>query len=68
MALEFALISERVGDEDAIVHALQSGYEPFAVGPDEAGEDCVWFKRAAFVERDEKATDRVPLYPEEPLS
>lgn len=58
MAIEWMLRTERVGWEDEIVDALQSGWEPFFVGEDEDGEQAIYFKKQIVVERDPKATDR----------
>jgi len=52
------LRTERVGDEDAIVDALQGGWEPFTVAEDEDTELAVYFKKQVVVERGDKATDR----------
>jgi len=57
MAIEWMLRTERVGDEDAIVHALQDGWEPFAVAEDEDTELAIYFKKLINIERDQKATD-----------
>jgi hypothetical protein len=58
MAIEWMLRTERVGWEDEIVDALQSGWEPFGVWEDEDGEMAIYFKKQIVVERDPKATDR----------
>jgi hypothetical protein len=40
-------------EHEQISEALQQGWEPFAVSG-----SYVYFRKSAFVERDEKATDR----------
>jgi hypothetical protein len=57
MAIEWMLRTERVGDEDAIVHALQDGWEPFAVAEDDEEMPAIYFKKLINIERDPKATD-----------